>query len=252
MSTSAPSQPTTPPPAPPPAVAAPPPERASGQVAGVVGGSILAVIGALIAIAGGALVGIFGSNGTLSSGRVPLATSSAALVSSSGTIDDSAGAARVLGDTTVKVAANAGTFVGIGPTAEVERYLAGAPVDEVTDMRVDPFRLTRQRRTGLNGQVVRRNGGTQAGAPAPPGQESFWVARSRGAGPATMNWKVRDGSYRLVIMRADGAPGLATRGTFAVEVPNIPTYGWIGLGAGLLIMVGGVVLIVGMVRRPTA
>src|SRR3954447_6157397 len=208
MSTSAPSQPTAPPPAPPPAVAAPPPERASGQGARGVGGSVLPGVGALIAIAGGALVGIFGSNGTLSSGRVPLATSSAALVSSSGTIDDSLGAARVLGDTTVKVAANAGTFVGIGPTAEVERYLAGTPVDEVTDIGVDPFRLTRQRRTGLNGQVVRRNGGTQAGAPAPPGRESFWVARSRGTGPAAMNWKIRDGSYRLGINGAGGGAGV--------------------------------------------
>jgi hypothetical protein len=235
MSTAAPP-PTAPSPAAPPPPAPPPAGPSTEQVVGIVGGGVLALIGVLLILGGAAILALFGSDGTVSSSREPLTSTGTALVSESGTIEDSAGIARTLGDTRLQVSADPGTFVGIGRTPDVDRYLRGAPVDEVTDVDVDPFRLAR-----------RPSGGRAT--PAPPGRQDFWVARSAPSGEAKIDWRVRDGAYRLVIMRNDGARGLDTRGSFGVEVPNVPVYGALALGAGLLLVAGGVVLIVGMARR---
>jgi hypothetical protein len=205
-------------------------------VIGIVGGGILALIGVVLVLAGVALLVLFGSDGTVSSSRQPLTSSGVALTTQSGTIEDSAGVAEVLGESRVKVSADPGSFVGIGRDADVQRYLRGAPVDVVTDFDVDPFKLTR-----------RPTGGTRT--PGAPGRQPFWVARSGPNGRATIDWKVQDGAYRLVVMRADGTRPVRTSASFAVEVPNTPIFGFVALGAGLLFLVGGVVLIVGMIRR---
>ena len=60
--------------------------------------------------------------------------------------------ADVLGAPSVQLSAmsdgDAGVFVGIGPAADVDRYLAGAPIAEVTDLELAPYKLERTMREG--------------------------------------------------------------------------------------------------------
>jgi hypothetical protein len=191
-------------------------------------GAIAALVGLILAIGGAAVLIVGGSDGKLTSDRSSLSTPTSALVSETASIDDTAGAADVLGDVRIRISAKAAgrrpLFVGIGPTRDVDRYLAGVPADEITDFEVDPLRVERSRRTGTR-------------TPPPPARQSFWVARGSGT-QANLEWKLRDGDFRAVVMNADGGRPVATRAQFGVEVPALP---WIGLG----LLIAGVVLIAG-------
>jgi hypothetical protein len=42
---------------------------------------------------------------------------------------------------------------------------------------------------------------------------------------ATLDWKITDGSYRVVVMNADAAPSVALDGRFALTIPHLFTLG---------------------------
>jgi hypothetical protein len=203
-------------------------------------GGILAALGVIVAAGGGALLAAGGSDGVLETDRSSLATPTAALVSETASIDDTAGAADVLGDVRIRISARAAggrpLFVGIGRSSDVGRYLAGSPVDEITDFDVDPLRVQRARRTG-------------ARTPPPPGEQSFWLARGAGR-TADVDWKLRDGDYRAVVMNADGARGVATQARFGVKVPALHGIGLGLLIAGLVMVASGIAVMVLAPRRP--
>jgi hypothetical protein len=202
-------------------------------------GSVIAVAGATAAIAGAAIFGIFGSDGVFESDRDPLTTATSALVSDVATIDDSQDFARVLGDTTIRISADAaggdGVFVGVARAADVNRYLAGAQVDEVTDLDINPLSTTRNHYAGTV-------------TPAPPAEQDFWVARSRGTDQASIDWKVRDGDYRIVLMNADASRGVVANAKIGIEAPYLPGIGIALLIAGGLLMAGGAVTAIRGVR----
>jgi hypothetical protein len=214
--------------------------RSGGRRAAIIVGALVASFGAVLAIAGGALFAVFGSDGIASTGRHDLSTPTSALVSETASIDDTAEATAGLGAARIKVDARADggrpVFVGVAPAGDVERYLAGAASDEVTDVDVTPFRIERNRRAGTE-------------TPAPPAAQSFWVAQSNGP-RAAVNWKIRDGDYRVVVMNADGSRGVATRSKFGIDLPFMPGVA-IGLfGVGFIMAAGGVAAIVVGARRP--
>jgi hypothetical protein len=240
------STPTIPSPAatPPPYVAPARPTRSPGAVVAIVLGSILALLGATAAIAGGAVAAIFGDDGALSTGRHDLGTPTAALVSEPAAIDGTDGVSDVLGNTRLRVSASADggkpVFVGVGPADEVDRYLSGVAVDEVTDFDVDPFTVDRDRHPGSD-------------APAGvPGAQDFWVARgtSDGTSQASVDWKVRDGDYRFVVMNADGTPNVQTRSKLGIKIPHIAAIGTGVLIGGAIVMLGGVAALTLGLRRP--
>jgi hypothetical protein len=211
-----------------------PPESSGSRTVPIVIGSILAVIGALLALAGGAVFAVFGSDGVLESSRNEISTPTTALVSEVATIEDTADAAKVLGSVKIRLSSSAkDVFIGVGPAADVDRYLQGAPIDKVTDVELDPFRLDTNRRDG-------------SANPDPPADQSFWVARSEGG---TVNWKVRDGDYRFVVMNADGSPDVTTDASFGVEIPGLPTIGIVVLVIGVLLLAGGLALVIVSARR---
>ena len=191
-------------------------------------GCVVAAVGVLAAIGGGALMALFGSNNTLSSGVQHVSTPTHALVSPAGSIQGTSGAQTVLGNVRLRITATpAGAghqlFLGIGPASAVDRYLRGASYDVATDVSVDPFHLTRARHLGT-------------GTPAPPGSQSFCVAKASGTHP-TLAWTVTSGSYRVVAMNTDAAAPVAFAGGLDLTIPHA-----FGIGIGLLI--GGIVLIV--------
>src|SRR3954451_20068115 len=135
---------------------APRPRRSAGRRVAIWLGGAVALFGALLALAGGAIFAVFGSDGVLSTDRHELSTPTSALVSETASIDDTAGVTDVLGDTRIQISAEADggrpIFVGVGRSADVDRYLAGAATDEVTDFNAGPFdsdfRIERDRHAG--------------------------------------------------------------------------------------------------------
>jgi hypothetical protein len=119
-------------------------------------------------------------------------------------------------------------FVGIGPSAEVAKYLEGVGHDELSDIDVDPFKATYTTRPGDE-------------SPGDPAGQSFWVASDTGTGPRTLVWDVADGDWTILIMNADGSPGIDANVSAAAKFPII-----LPIAIGTLI-VGGTLLILGLV-----
>ncbi|MFI0407673.1 hypothetical protein [Actinomadura sp. 3N508] len=87
-------------------------------------------------------------------------------------------------------------FVGIGPKAEVEKYLRGVSRDEFVSAELSPFKPVFHRLPGADRAV------------APPSQQRFWVASSAGAGTRTVTWDKTGGAWSVVVMRMDGRSGV--------------------------------------------
>ncbi|MFA9563697.1 MAG: DUF4389 domain-containing protein [Acidimicrobiales bacterium] len=111
-------------------------------------------------------------------------------------------------------------FVGIGDKNEVERYLDGVEHAQLTDVDLSPFRTTYRI----------AEGGPPAGA---PDGESFWVATGEGADVQTLEWDVEGGNWTVVVMNADGSPGVGVTASVGVKAD------WV-LGVGIGLLVGGI------------
>jgi hypothetical protein len=144
-------------------------------------------------------------------------------------------APALLGDVRIRVTpASSGQplFVGIGPSTEVDRYLAGVDHTVITEFWGDKTEDV-------------------AGGPpeSPPGGQDFWVASSTGSGARTLVWDPADGSWTVVVMNANGQPGIDVGADLGAKVPSLP---WIAIGflaVGAILMAGGALLIVASLRR---
>ena len=212
----------------------------------IVVGSLLILVGLGATAVGAAILVVFGSNNTVVTGPHQVATPTHALVSPPEDIQNESSIAAAVGTPSVRfqltTSQPGGVFIGIGPTSDVNRYLSGVAIDQVTDIRFTPYSLDTQRR---NGSVT----------PPNPTLQSFWVAKSTGASRARVVWPVSDGSYRVVMMRADASTGLIADAHFGLTIPHI---GSIAIGlliGGLVVLAVGIVLLVFGIRsksRPSA
>jgi len=210
------------------------------KVVVIVIAALLLLGGGVAAIGGGVLMALFGTDSTLTSGVHRVSTPTSALVTALDDIKDTNGFGTTVDKPTLRVSiptADHPVFIGIGRAADVDRYLAGAAVDKVTDLDVDPFRL----------KTVRQNGTVQ---PTPPAEQTFWVAR--GSGPdASLNWKISDGSYRLVVMNADATAAVGANGRFGLTIPHLFAIGVGILAAGIVAaLIGVALLVIGVQMRP--
>jgi hypothetical protein len=124
-------------------------------------------------------------------------------------------------------------FVGIGPSADVDRYLTGVSHTHISDFWTD--------------RVEAIGGGAPGSA---PGTQNFWVATATGPGPQTLVWDPTSGSWTVVVMNADGRPGIDVTADLGARVPGLP---WVAVGvlvAGTIFLIGGGLLIAGAIRRP--
>jgi hypothetical protein len=213
----------------------------SKRTALIAAGIILTVSGGVAAAGGGAVVAAVGSDSTLSSGRHAITSPTSALVTEEGDIDDFD--AGFLGHPGIKLSISGSdkpVFVGVGPAAAVDRYLAGADVETVTDFDVRPFHLT----------TTVHEGTRQLSSPL---DQSFWVAQSEGSSAAATTWKIHDGTYRLVVMNADGSAGIDVDGRIGLHVPRLTAIGRGLLGGGLgVLLIGVTVLVLGLRSRATS
>lgn len=199
--------------------------------------AVLIVIGGLTALSGAAIMLLFRSDGRVESGVERISTPTHALVSRAGDVTGVSAAPGWLGRPTMEVTLTdppgaAATFVGIGPAAAVDAYLADVARDVVTDVEVTPFVLQTARQAGTR-------------TPAPPAEQTFWVAKGTQNGTTTnLVWQAQEGEYRLVIMNASAATGVDTNARFGVAVPGLGNVGLLVLILGLVMLAIGVVLLV--------
>jgi hypothetical protein len=223
----------------------PPPTTApvrtpAGRTGAMIGGGVLATVGAVIALTGGAVLAIGGSDGTFTSDHENVSSTTHALVSEVASIDGSRELSDALGRPHVRVNSDSGqpVFVGVARKADVDSYLAGVEIDRVTDIDDDAFGIG-----SGDGFALDKTHMSGAAHPKPPATQSFWVAKSTGS-TANLDWKVRDGNYRLVIMNADGSRGVQTQSQFELEVPHLGTIAIVALILGLVVIGGGAALMV--------
>ena len=211
-------------------------------IARLLPGASLAVIGSLLAIGGGGVLAAFGTDGSLASGPHLLSTPASAVVSPITTIKHTSDVTTIVGQPTLRISARPiqGTgrvFIGIGRAADVQRYLAGVSTQDITRLSVDPYAITGTLHAGR-------------ATAQPPSTQHFWVTQASSTQATALNWKIRDGQYRLVIMNANGHGGLATTTGFRITVPNIADYAIAGLILGLLMAGGGIALLI-RTNRPS-
>ncbi|MGY2002670.1 DUF4389 domain-containing protein [Blastococcus sp. SYSU DS1024] len=213
----------------------------AGRVVSVVVGAVLLFTATGLLGSGGALLWADQAgrdDGYLWTPTAELGTDGYALVSNSIRLD-TAGQEWVmdefLGTARLDVtAADPGTevLIGVAPTSAVESYLSGVAhrvVEEIgTTWPSD--QPTVERSTDVAGGAPERS----------PGELDIWAAQASGTGTQTLTWRPADGSWTVVIMQADGEPGVTVEAQAAATVPALT---WISIG---LLAAGGVLLAVGV------
>ena len=233
------------------APAAPPRPQAAARPRGWTGGRVTAlVIGVLLALASLALLGGGGTAlwadttqrdaaGYLTTGAHQFATSGSALASeridlgSAGTgwlyTPALAGTVRIR---VTPVHPGPALFVGVGPSADVDRYLAGVSHTLISDLWTNRVRAIA--------------GGTPASA---PGTQDFWATSTTGPGPQVLRWDPANGSWTVVVMNAAGRPGISVRADLGATYPDLLPIAVGLLAAGAVFGAGAALLIAGAIRR---
>jgi len=206
-----------------------------GRIVLVVTGSLVALVGAGI-LAGGAVLTVLDStqrdgDGFLMTPTETFTSSGYALVSETADVH-LAGADRLVRSFlgTVKVRSDAArpVFVGIAPAADVEAYLGGVRRSIVTE---------------IGDGTPRYDERTGSAPPARPEAQGFWAASATGAGLRALTWEPREGDWNVVVMNADGSPGVQADVAIGAELDSLV---WVGVGlilGGLLVLVTGAGLI---------
>jgi hypothetical protein len=205
----------------------------------IVLGAVALVMGLGAVMVGGVLAAFVGSDDTVHSGAHQIGTPTTALVSPTERVSHANPLRSGIGAVTITMTAhspNRPVFVGVARADDVDRYLNQVAFDEVTDFTLSPYRV----------QTVRHEGSR---VPDPPTQQSFWVATATGS-DATLQWRVTEGDYRLVVLNANAARGVSTTSQFGVKIGAL--FGIavaVVLLGGLLAVIGAVLLVWG-IRTP--
>ncbi len=131
-----------------------------------------------------------------------------------------------------------GIFIGIAKESDVDRYLRGVEYDEIVKWETDDSELDVEYDTH-NGTAV----------PEPPASQD-WAASVHGIGTQTLEWKPESGNWVLVVMNEDGSAGVNVDGTVGAKVPWIFRVGVGLLVAGVVVLVGGIIMVCFAARRP--
>jgi len=132
-------------------------------------------------------------------------------------------------------------FMGIAPADAAAGYLDGVVHDEITEW--ESFQ------DDITDVVYTRNEG--ATDPAAPGTESFWVVSVSGSGEQNLDWTIQSGEWAVVIMNADGSPGVSADVRFGVATLSaLLPIGMASLVVGLVALIGGGRLVTSQPSRP--
>jgi hypothetical protein len=203
-------------------------EPSSGRL---VAASLVGILALLLLAVGGAGLWARSSSdgGYVSSGTHPYETSGRAVVSDAMDVDEFP--SWLVAKLRVKASSDKPLFVGVAPRADVDRYLAGVAHSTVEDVNFSPFEADYSSQPGTK-------------APARPAQQTFWVSSSTGAGKQSVTWNIKDGSYRFVVMNADGSPGVHAEAKVGATLHGAIIVVLAALAAGLALLALAIVLVV--------
>jgi hypothetical protein len=138
----------------------------------------------------------------------------------------------------LRVAAKAGkpVFVGIARTDAVRDYLGATAHSSVDDLDFAPFKVS-----------YRDHAGSER--PGAPAGQAIWATSAEGAGPLTLRWPVESGNWSVVVMNADGSPGVRAAISAGAKLPFLTALGFGTLGLGLL-FVGATAALTVLATRP--
>jgi hypothetical protein len=203
--------------------------------AALVGASVTGLIAFALILAGGLLLWANGhykdADGYLSTGSERFDSREYAITTPS--LQVGAGAPGVLikadryGEIRLQTMAKGGRrlFVGVAPTADVNRWLRGTSYSEITDIDYGPFEASYAGHRGSR-------------KPGPPSAQGFWAA----SGEHALRWPVQSGDWSIVVMNADGSRGVSAAVSAGAKVPYIAELAFGTLGLGLLFVVATVAL----------
>ncbi|MTV27173.1 DUF4389 domain-containing protein [Nitriliruptoraceae bacterium ZYF776] len=210
----------------------------AGRIVSTVAGALLALLGLSLVLAGGGLTFLHtqrDADGWLTTPSADLSTDGYALSTDQALLldaDPGTGWVPFLDRLEVRVevvAADEDVFVGIAPSAELERYLDGVAHAEV-------------QRLGT-GDRSRLRGADGTRALEPPGTLDVWTASTTGPAPTVLRWSPEAGSWAGVITNADGSPGVAVTIRAGVRTTALLPLGLLVALAGLVFLVVGAVLV---------
>lgn len=121
-------------------------------------------------------------------------------------------------------------FLGIGRESDVEEYLGSVVYDQVREIRP--------------GEPVDYRSFPGTSSIEPPVDQDFWTAAAAGSGPLEVVWEVSEGSWVVVLMNADGSPGVVADVAVGAKSTAILPIGIALLAFGFLLFVIAIVIIV--------
>jgi hypothetical protein len=220
------------------------PQEQKGNIGFVIAGAVVALVAAVAVAAGG--VGIWADqakrndDGYFMAGTHRYAADTRAIATDQVTIGTHA-PKRLIGKARLEIAsAGRPVFVGIARKRDVDAYLAGVSHTLATDLSPRPFHVTYVARPGT-------------AVPGRPADQPFWAATATGTGAQSLTWKVRSGTWSIVLMNPDGSPGVSADIAVGVDVPALlwVSVGTIAIGA-LLLALGATLIALGRRGRDTA
>jgi hypothetical protein len=132
---------------------------------------------------------------------------------------------------------DAPVFVGIARTSDVDDYLRGVDRSVVTDFGDVPFAADYRDEPG-------------SAVPTPPARERIWDASAQGTGRQTLTWDVRDGDWSVVVMNADGSPGVDAEVSAGARLGFLDEAGWVLLGMGAIALAGAAAFLIVGIKPP--
>jgi hypothetical protein len=127
-------------------------------------------------------------------------------------------------------------FVGVASTADVDAWLG-----DTARVVVDDLTGTVRYRAEGSGELT--------GLPA---DEDFWVASEQGPGRQTVTWDLTSGDWTVVVMNADGSPGVIAR---VQAGATLPVFGWatawLWWTTAGFVLVGGLIVVLAVATRRT-
>lgn len=218
----------------------------AAQIIFTVTGAIAGLIAIGLLVAGGVV--LWGNaqkddQGYISTASERFDTSSSALVTDDLDVDVDASGVVLNRDRygSIRLRATSRTdkpvFVGIARTDTTSAYLRGTDYATVADVSYSPFRVDYRRHAG-----ERR--------PTAPGERGFWAASVQGSGPQTLIWDLVPGSWAIVVMNADGSPGVDVGVSAGAKVPFLAEIGWGSIALGLILLAAAAGLMYLGLRTP--
>ncbi|MEU6009328.1 hypothetical protein [Streptomyces sp. NPDC047453] len=205
----------------------------AGRIAAVVVGGILSLVAlTLVGVGGTAMAMAFQDDGYIDLGtdRYAHRTDTYAMATDGWNPDKAMGGLQEsLRITYTPDNAADPVFIGLADEAGLRQYLDGVQHTTIHD-------------SGAKGDTQTEQPG---GAPKTlPDQADMWLAKASGKGAQTLKWTVQPGDVAAVAMKADGSSGLAGHVTVAAKFAYLSWIGVAFLVAGLVLLVGSVVLLI--------